>query len=237
MAVPIGNILSNGKVLLKDGVETPGVMWESPSWRLMDNGVIFYKNVSGDGVSKVVKGVQYFGSVNEDNVFSLFPQNDQFPVTLDQIRQLNIRNVSRSGRTSPPLLQVPDDPVLVKVTDLELLQQRLLKKEARKLVMIIVPPAGPPVTIALGYLLPGGQVSLDRGVEVEGSYWENMDRVIYNNGTIVYKGTEVVEEGEVLFGTVGDQGTINLLPELDNVTLNMNVLRSLNINVPVQITQ
>ena len=231
MAVPIGNILTNGKVLLNAGVETPGVIWESPSWRLMDNGVIFYKNVSGDGVSRVVKGVQYFGVVDKDNVFSLLPQNELFPVTLDQIRKLNVRNVTRSGRTNPPLLQVPDDPVLVKETDLELLQQRLLEKEARKLVMIIVPPAGPPVTIALGHLLPGGQVSLDRGVEVEGSYWENMDRVIYNNGTIEYKMTGVMEEGEVMFGTVGEQGTINLVPEIDNI----DVLRTLNINVPVQI--
>ena len=65
VAVPIGTILSNGKVLLNNGVETPGVIWESPSWRLMDNGVILYKNVSGDGDIRVVKGVQYFGIVDE----------------------------------------------------------------------------------------------------------------------------------------------------------------------------
>ena len=69
-----------------------------------------------------------------------------------------MRNVTRSGRTNPPLLPVSDSPVLVKEDDLEMLQQRLLESEAVRLVMVVLPPAGPPVTIAVGHLLPGGQV-------------------------------------------------------------------------------
>ena len=89
MAVPIGRLMSDGQVLLDNGVETPGVMWESESWRLTDDGVIFFKNEStGTGV-RVVKGVQYFGFVNgDDNVFRLLPDNENFPTTLDQVLSL-----------------------------------------------------------------------------------------------------------------------------------------------------
>ena len=80
------------------------------------------------------------------------------------------------------------------------------------------------------HLLPGGQVRLDTGVDVEGSYWENMDRIIYNNGTIVYKGTDIIEKGEIKFGTVSDTGNIDLLPQLDDEIVTMGLLRSLNIN-------
>ena len=140
-----------------------------------------------------------------------------------------MRNVTRSGRTNPPLLRVSDSPVLVKETDLEMLEQRL-DTEAMRLVMVVLPPAGPPVTIAVGHLLPGGQVRLDKGVEVEGSYWENMDRIIYNNGTIVYKETDVREKGEIMFGTVSDNGNIDLLPKLDDEIVTIDLLRSLDIN-------
>ena len=61
-----------------------------------------------------------------------------------------MRNVTRSARTNPPLLRVSDSPVLVKEDDLEMLQQRLLESEAVRLVMVVLPPAGPPVTIAVG---------------------------------------------------------------------------------------
>ena len=86
VAVPIGRLMSDGRVMLDDGVETPGVMWESERWRLTDNGVIFFKNEStGTGV-RVAKGVQYFGFVNEaDNMFRLLPDNQNFPTTLDQV--------------------------------------------------------------------------------------------------------------------------------------------------------
>ena len=94
VAVNIGKLLSDGRVLLEEGVETEGVMWESPSWRLMDNGVIMFKNVSGEGV-RVAKGVQYFGLVNKDNIFTLLPQTSLYPVTLDQVgvkrKQLTIQ--------------------------------------------------------------------------------------------------------------------------------------------------
>ena len=74
-------------------------------------------------------------------------------------------------------------------------------------------------------------MSLDPGVEVEGVYWENMDRLLYTNGTIVYKGTDIVEQGTVMYGTLGDQGNIEII-NINNYTdvIDMNVIRSLNIN-------
>ena len=66
----------------------------------------------------------------------------------------------------------------------------------------MIPPAGPPITLPLGWLLPGGQVcgkekklnnfsqvQLEPGLEVEGVFWENLDRRVHSNGTIVYKVT------------------------------------------------
>ena len=149
-----------------------------------DDGVIFYKG----NKTKVAKGVQYFGTVGEDNLFKLLPDAASSPINIDQVRSLNSANTTRISRTSPPLLEVPGLPVLVKETDLKLLKSRLLSRAGRRLVMVVIPPAGPPVTLTLGWLLPGGLVSLDSGIEVQGIYWENLDRIIYTNGTIVYKG-------------------------------------------------
>ena len=36
----------------------------------------------------------------------------------------------------------------------------------KRLVLVVIPPAGPPVTLPLGWLLPGGLVSLDPGIQV-----------------------------------------------------------------------
>ena len=128
-----------------------------------------------------------------------------------------------------------DSPVLIEESDLNLLHRRLLEKEARRLVMVIMPLAGgPPVTLAVGHLLPGGEVSLDPGMETTGIYWENMDRIIHTNGTIVYKVTGSVEEGEVMFGTLGRAGTVTALPQLGNVSLHLETLRFLNINKPLR---
>ena len=97
--------------------------------------------------------------------------------------------------------------------------------------MVILPEAGgPPVTLTVGHLLPGGEVSLDPGMETAGIYWENMDRIIHTNGTTVYKVTGAVEEGDVKFGTLGRAGTVTLLPELENISLDLEALRVLNIN-------
>ena len=99
--------------------------------------------------------------------------------------------------------------------------------------MVILPQAGPPVTLGVGHLLPGGQVSLDPGLEVAGIFWENLDRIIHTNGTILYKLTGAVEKGEVMFGTLGEAGTVNVLPQMDSIPMDLETLRFLNINKPL----
>jgi hypothetical protein len=49
---------------------------------------------------------------------------------------------------------------------------------------------------------------------VEGAYWESLDRVVYSNGTIMYRGTGVTEQAIVIFGTVGGGGAIAPLPHI-----------------------
>ena len=147
-----------------------------------------------------------------------------------QVRALNVRNVTRTGRTRPPVLQVAGEPVLVTREDLGTMQARLLAREARRLVLVVVPPAGPPLTLPLGHLLPGGLVSLEPGVGARGSFWENMDRVIHTNGTILYKGTGVREQAQLVYGSVGAGGAVSLLPSLGNTAVTMELLRSLDIN-------
>ena len=73
------------------------------------------------------------------------------------------------------------------------------------------------------------QVQLEAGLEVEGVFWENLDRRVHSNGTIVYKvmylslqwlhGSNVqevgvVEHGEFLVGSLADGGQVTLLPSL-----------------------
>ena len=80
----LGSLLRDGRVLLDDGVETPGVVWDSPSWRLSDTGLIEFKNTSGGGERSVVKGLQYFGLTDEKNIFRPIPESFT-PVTLEQV--------------------------------------------------------------------------------------------------------------------------------------------------------
>ena len=77
-------------------------------------------------------------------------------------------------------------------------------------------------------------MQLEAGMEVEGVFWENLDRRVYSNGTIVYKVRPVpwtsvpllcspignlqeggvVEHGEFLVGSLADGGQVTLLPSL-----------------------
>ena len=72
-------------------------------------------------------------------------------------------------------------------------------------------------------------MQLDAGLEVEGVFWENLDRRVHSNGTIVYKVMHlppmslhggdfqevgVVEHGEFLVGSLAGGGQVTLLPSL-----------------------
>merc|ERR1719400_1499 len=108
------------------------------------------------------------------------------------------------------------------------MQERLVRRAGKRLVGVVIPPAGPPITLPLGWLLPGGQVQLDAGMEVEGIFWENLDRQVHSNGTIVYKEGGVVEHGQFLVGSLTDGGQVTLLPSLGGEQVDLTLLRSLN---------
>merc|ERR1719400_1431799 len=108
------------------------------------------------------------------------------------------------------------------------MQERLVRRAGKRLVGVVIPPAGPPITLPLGWLLPGGQVQLDAGMEVEGVFWENLDRRVHSNGTIVYKEGGVVEHGQFLVGSLTDDGQVTLLPSLGGEQVDLSLLRSLN---------
>ena len=73
---------------------------------------------------------------------------------------------------------------------------------------------GPPIIIPIGALLETGNVLLNDGIEIEGIFWESEDRILHPNGTIEYKLTGKSEKAKIAFGTVDDQGKIQLLPKL-----------------------
>ena len=60
--VPLGRVLSSGRLLLLPGVEQAGVVWEGPQWRMTDTGIIQYKE---NYTETVTQGVQYFGTVSQ----------------------------------------------------------------------------------------------------------------------------------------------------------------------------
>ena len=82
IVVPLGRLLEDGRVELEEGVEEEGVAWESPLWRVTDSGLIFYKTKAS---RRVVRGLQYFGTVGADNMLRLLPNYSSSPVTLDQV--------------------------------------------------------------------------------------------------------------------------------------------------------
>ena len=89
---------------MAEGVETPGVVWDSPSWRLADTGLIQFKNSSGAG-GTVVKGVQYFGLLDDKNIFRPIPESFAH-VTLEQVLpSKNCGYESKFGNITDPTAQ------------------------------------------------------------------------------------------------------------------------------------
>ena len=89
VSVPLGRVVAGGGVLLEEGVEVPGVVWEAPAWTLADTGLLTLKQTG-----QAARGVQYFGLVDEDGVFRPLPDDKEMPVTLDQVSVLYVHAFS-----------------------------------------------------------------------------------------------------------------------------------------------
>ena len=76
----------------------------------------------------------------------------------------------------------------------------------KNMIMITVPPAGPPVVVPTGRLLSNGSIVLNEGVEEEGVSWylPKYGWTVFDNGTIVYNETWK-ETGLTSFGVISNK--------------------------------
>ena len=92
---------------------------------------------------------------------------------------------------------------------------------------------GPPIIIPIGALLETGNVLLNDGIEIEGIFWESEDRILHPNGTIEYKLTGKSEKAKIAFGTVDDQGKIQLLPKLGKHKTSLSLFKVIKYYIPI----
>ena len=230
----MGRMLKDGHVALAEGLEKKGISWQSNEWQVFDNGEVIFNDSSRTKVT----GLQTFGTVDERNVFHLLPKINERFVDWNLLRKLNIRKGLETQRDSkkessipPPIFNTTAELVFVKDSDIELLHGEELKRTGSKIVMLAVPPTGPPVILPIGFMLRGGRVMLDSGIEVEGVFWESIDRQIFDNGTMVYKQTGIVEQAKISYGTINGAGVVTLLPKINKRKTDLRVLRSINIAI------
>jgi len=55
--------------------------------------------------------------------------------------------------------------------------------------------------------------------QVEGVYWQSLDRTVFSNGTIRYSGTGVEEQAIVLYATLGGGGAVTPLPHIQAICI------------------
>ena len=66
-------------------------------------------------------------------------------------------------------------------------------------------------------------------MEVPGVYFESEDRILYDNGTIIYKLTGTTEVSQILYATVDKDGNVHSLPDLLGQKPDMQLFRNLNV--------
>ena len=228
----MGRMLRDGRVYLDKGLEREGVSWQGDEWQVFDNGDVIYKDSEGTKVN----GLQAFGTIDNRNVFHLLPKVSGTYPDWTLMRRLNARKGARfrNAKTSeisnsPPVFNTTANLVFVKDSDIKLLHGEELRRTGSRIVMLAVPPAGPPVILPIGSLLRGGRVMLDPGIEVEGIFWESIDKKVFDNGTMVYKQTDIVEQADISYGIINNAGVITLLPKISKRKTDLRVLRSINV--------
>ena len=97
----------------------------------------------------------------------------------------------------------------------------------KNMLMITVPPAGPPVVVPTGKLLFNGSIVLDKELEEAGVSWyfPKYGWTLFDNGTIIYN-TTWKERGLVSFGVLDDQNKFRPLKDDDDKSINWKSLRS-----------
>jgi hypothetical protein len=236
IVIPGGRLLSNGLVNLTVGAEIPGVSWLNDDVQVFDDGRIIHRYANGT-VERQSRGVVAFGTVDNRNVFHLLPSHKGRPADWTLLRSMAVQG-SRDDKKAPPyngsspVIPFDGAPVFVPTSDIDLLYAEAIRVHGSTLIQIALPPIGPPIIVPIGALLDDGNVLLNDGVDVEGVYWESPDRALFDNGTIVYKVTKVVETAQIGYGTINPQGVVSLLPKIGKQKTNIRLLRSLNVKSP-----
>ena len=60
-------------------------------------------------------------------------------------------------------------------------------------------------------------------------YWQSPERTLYENGTIVYKTIDLIDNAKIIFGSVSNDGEIKLLPIINGHEVTLKMLKGLNI--------
>ena len=202
-------------------MEIPGVSWESPEFQFFDNGKILNKKTN-----QTIQGKVGFGIVDERNVFH----------RVENLQWNNLRKDRKRSSDIPPILPFDDSPIFVPTQDLDALFEETIRELTLKLVQIAIPEVGPPIILPLGVLLQDGTVYLNNGMEIPGIFWESPDRILYENGTILYKLTQTQEIAEIVYATLDTEGAFDFLPPITASLENFRTLNSRPASRNLQVT-
>ena len=228
IVVPVGRFFPDGRVELLPGVQIPGVSWMTDELQVFDDGVIIEMGLNGTSTSdRRTRGLVAFGTIDEQNVFHLLPLFKGKLLDWNTVRKASGQRVGKSE--NPPIIPFDGAIVFVPSKEIDGVYKKAVETHGLTLVQIAAPPIGPPILIPIGALLSDGNVLLNDGIETEGIRWESEDRILYPNGTIAYKLTGKIEEGKIAYGTVDNQGRIQLLPKLGNHKTSLSLFNDLNV--------
>ena len=229
VVVPTGKLLSNGTIILNNGLEHEGVSWYLPrqGWKVFDNGTIQYNETLKE------VGVTSFGYIDDKSQFKSIRDLDNNLLTWKKLRSL--RSPRKKGRPNNDKLEL--DPIGLKNYSVKLPLNTIdtiydeLETDANSLQLVLtaISVVGPPIIVPIGFILINGDILLNEGVEVDGAYWESPERTLFENGTIIYKGLDLVDSAKIIFGSVSTDGVISSLPTINNQKVNLSLLKKLNI--------
>ena len=108
----------------------------------------------------------------------------------------------------------------------------ILDNNSYPLLLIALCPVGPPILLHIGSILTNGEVLLDKGLDVNGVYWQSSDRTLFENGTIYYNQIDSIEQADVMFGTVSNDGVVSSLPDINGEMVSLDLLKHINMRHP-----
>ena len=229
VVVPTGKFLSNGTIILNNGLEHDGASWYLPKqgWKVFDNGTILYNDTWKE------VGVTAFGYIDDDNQFKTIKDQDDNLLTWKKIRSLRSpRSKSSLDTRSAKIDSIDLNEFSVKLplnTINSIYNDLEEDSKSLPLVLLAISVVGPPIMIQIGHILQNGEILLNKGIEINGAYWQSQERTLYENGTIVYKTIDLIDNAKITFGSISNDGGIKLLPAINGQEVTLAMLKALNI--------